>query len=166
MKDVRRTVMRITEYKDLIAQFENPIEHTCNMKVGMVFIANGGECPEGFCDSAWDSVPVSCDTVTVDAGYAITFAGSADVVGRSRIVNGAIDIGACEYDWLADYSAALGKRVAVTEAAPSVVETALNCSGLSSFFSSDRFMTAILAETPAVYKVAKIGEFLMRAIIL
>ena len=56
MKDVRITVMRITEYKDLIAQFENPIEHTCDMKVGMVFIAKGGECPEGFCDSAWDSV--------------------------------------------------------------------------------------------------------------
>ena len=70
-----------------------------------------------------DGIPVSCDTVTVDAGYAIAVAGATDVIGRSRIVNGAIDIGACEYDWLADYSAALGKRVAVTEAAPSVVET-------------------------------------------
>lgn len=56
MKDVRITVMRITEYKDLIAQFENPIEHTCSMREGMVFIARGGECPEGFCDSAWSSV--------------------------------------------------------------------------------------------------------------
>ena len=56
MKDVRITVMRITEYKDLMAQFENPIEHTCDMKVGMVFMAKGGECPEGFCDSAWYSV--------------------------------------------------------------------------------------------------------------
>ena len=48
--------MRITEYKDLMALFENPIEHTCDMKVGMVFIAKGGKCPEGFCDGAWDSV--------------------------------------------------------------------------------------------------------------
>ena len=56
MKDVRITVKRITTYPDLMAQFENPIEHTCDMKVGMVFIAKGGDCPEGFCDSAWDSV--------------------------------------------------------------------------------------------------------------
>ena len=56
MKDVRITVMRITAYPDLISKFENPIEHTCDMKEGMVFVAKGGECPEGFCDSAWDSV--------------------------------------------------------------------------------------------------------------
>jgi len=48
--------MRITSYPDLIARFENPIEHTCDMKEGMVFISKGGECPSGFCDSAWDSV--------------------------------------------------------------------------------------------------------------
>ena len=56
MKDVRITVMRITQYKDLMAQFENPIEHACSMKEGMVFVATGGRRPEGFCDSAWDSV--------------------------------------------------------------------------------------------------------------
>ena len=56
MKDVRITVMRITQYKDLMAQFENPIEHACSMKEGMVFVAKGGECPEGFCDSAWESL--------------------------------------------------------------------------------------------------------------
>ena len=56
MKDVRITVMRITQYKDLMAQFENPIEHACSMKEGMVFMAKGGERPENFCDSAWDSV--------------------------------------------------------------------------------------------------------------
>ena len=56
MKDVRITVMRITAYPDLINKFENPIEHACNMKEGMVFMAKGGECPEGFCNSAWDSV--------------------------------------------------------------------------------------------------------------
>ena len=48
--------MRITSYPDLIARFENPIEHTCDMKEGMVFIVKGGERPVGFCDSAWDSI--------------------------------------------------------------------------------------------------------------
>ncbi|MBR4376929.1 MAG: TIGR04076 family protein [Spirochaetia bacterium] len=56
MKNVRITVMRITQYKDLMAQFENPIEHACSMQEGMVFIAKGGEKPADFCDSAWDSV--------------------------------------------------------------------------------------------------------------
>ena len=56
MKDVRITVMRISQYKDLMAQFENPIEHACSMEEGMVFMAKGGEKPENFCDSAWDSV--------------------------------------------------------------------------------------------------------------
>ena len=56
MKKVRITVMRIASYPDLSAQYENPIEHTCDMKVGQVFIANGWERPEGFCLSAWDTV--------------------------------------------------------------------------------------------------------------
>ena len=54
--DVRITAVRKTEYKDLMAQYENPIEHTCGIAVGDVFISHGGECPEGFCDSAWESV--------------------------------------------------------------------------------------------------------------
>ena len=56
MKKVRITVKRIACYKDLIAQYENPIEHACEMKEGQVFIANGFNKPEGFCDSAWDSI--------------------------------------------------------------------------------------------------------------
>ena len=56
MKKCRITVMRITEYEDLMAQYENPIDHACDMEVGRVFIANGWEKPEGFCQSAWDSV--------------------------------------------------------------------------------------------------------------
>ena len=56
MKKVKITVKRITCYKDLIEQYENPIEHTCDMKEGQVFIANGFKKPEGFCDSAWDSI--------------------------------------------------------------------------------------------------------------
>lgn len=56
MKKVRITVVRISVYDDLITQYENPIEHACNMKVGQVFIANGWEKPEGFCNSAWDTI--------------------------------------------------------------------------------------------------------------
>ena len=56
MKDVRITVKRIARYDDLIAQYENPIEHTCEMQLGQVFVSHDGERPEGFCGSAWDSV--------------------------------------------------------------------------------------------------------------
>lgn len=54
MKKVRITVMRQTVYADLMEQYENPIEHACNMKVGQVFIANGWERPEGLCLTAWE----------------------------------------------------------------------------------------------------------------
>ena len=56
MKKVRITVKRIVEYKDLIAQYENPIEHACMIKEGQVFIANGWQKPKDFCDSAWEIV--------------------------------------------------------------------------------------------------------------
>ena len=56
MKKVRITVKRIACYSDLIEQYENPIEHACEMKEGQVFVANGFKKPEGFCDSAWDSI--------------------------------------------------------------------------------------------------------------
>ena len=56
MKKVKITVKKIACYKDLMAEYENPIEHACAMSVGQVFIANGWQRPEGFCDSAWDTV--------------------------------------------------------------------------------------------------------------
>lgn len=56
MKKVKITVMKITTYPDLILEFENPIEHTCSMKLGDTFISENGKIPNGFCDSAWDSV--------------------------------------------------------------------------------------------------------------
>ena len=43
-------------YRDLIAQYENPIEHACAMQLGQVFVVNDGTKPDGFCDSAWESV--------------------------------------------------------------------------------------------------------------
>ena len=48
--------MRQTCYPDLIAQYENPMEHACDVEVGQVFIANGWQRPEGLCLSAWESM--------------------------------------------------------------------------------------------------------------
>ena len=56
MKKVKITAIRKTEYADLMAQYENPIEHACDLQEGQVFIANGWERPEGFCLSAWESM--------------------------------------------------------------------------------------------------------------
>ena len=56
MNKVKITVMKIACYKDLMDKYENPIEHTCDMTLGQSFISIDGKNPEGFCDSAWDSV--------------------------------------------------------------------------------------------------------------
>ncbi|MCH5157113.1 MAG: TIGR04076 family protein [Clostridiales bacterium] len=56
MKKVKITVMKMARYDDLIAQYENPIEHACDMQLGQVFVAYDGQKPNGFCDSAWDSI--------------------------------------------------------------------------------------------------------------
>ena len=56
MKNCRITVMKMARYDDLIERFENPIEHACDMKLGREFVSVGGEKPEGFCDSAWESM--------------------------------------------------------------------------------------------------------------
>ena len=56
MKKVRITAIRKTEYLDLMAKYENPISHACDVQERQVWIANGWEKPEGFCRSAWDSI--------------------------------------------------------------------------------------------------------------
>lgn len=56
MIKVRITAMVKTEYPELMKLYENPIEHTCDVQVGQVWISENGECPQGFCSSAWDSV--------------------------------------------------------------------------------------------------------------
>ena len=56
MKKIRITVLRVACYKDLIEKYENPIEHACDMKEGQVFIANGPQKPDGFCESAWETL--------------------------------------------------------------------------------------------------------------
>ena len=56
MKKVRITVMRVARYDDLMAKYENPIAHACDMRQGQVFVANGWQKPEGMCDSAWETL--------------------------------------------------------------------------------------------------------------
>ena len=56
MKKCRITVMRITEYPDLMEQYEYPQENACDMHVGQVYIADGWKKPEGLCDSAWETM--------------------------------------------------------------------------------------------------------------
>ena len=48
--------MRIACYGDLIAKYENPIEHACELHEGQVFIADGMQRPDGLCESAWQSM--------------------------------------------------------------------------------------------------------------
>ena len=57
--------MRIACYRDLMAKYENPMEHACDMKK---FIANGWEKPEGMCDSAWESMSPFVMTLTHGGG--------------------------------------------------------------------------------------------------
>ena len=56
MKKVRITAIRQTVYPDLMAQYENPIEHTCDVKVGQQWISIDAKRPEGLCPSAWSSM--------------------------------------------------------------------------------------------------------------
>lgn len=56
MKRVKKTVMRITQYHDLMAQYENPIQHTCDMRLGQTFVVENCTRPAGMCDSAWETL--------------------------------------------------------------------------------------------------------------
>lgn len=56
MKKVKITVIRKANYVDLQTIYENPIEHACDLKEGMVFICDGINKPSGLCDSAWQSM--------------------------------------------------------------------------------------------------------------
>ena len=68
MKKVKITVMKTARYDDLIEKYENPIEHACDMKVGQTFLAVGRNKPEGFCDSAWESISAFVMTLSQGGG--------------------------------------------------------------------------------------------------
>ncbi len=56
MLKVRITAIRQNVYNDLIAQYENPIEHACDIRQGQQWISVNGKYPEGLCPSAWESM--------------------------------------------------------------------------------------------------------------
>ena len=53
MKTVKITVIRKARYDDLIARYENPISHACDVEEGQVFVSEGGARPATLCESAW-----------------------------------------------------------------------------------------------------------------
>ena len=56
MKTCKITALKRAVHQDLIDLYENPIEHACDMQVGQVFISKNATRPDGFCQSAWESV--------------------------------------------------------------------------------------------------------------
>ena len=56
LKPVRITAMRQTVYSDLMARYENIIEHACDISMGQTFVSVDGKRPEGLCESAWESM--------------------------------------------------------------------------------------------------------------
>ena len=56
MKTVKITVMKMVKHDDLIAKYENPIQHACDMQLGQTFYSVNGEKPDNMCDSAWESM--------------------------------------------------------------------------------------------------------------
>lgn len=54
--NVKITVVKKACYQDLIDQYENPIEHACDLKLGDIFISLDGQKPAGLCNEAWKSM--------------------------------------------------------------------------------------------------------------
>ena len=48
--------MRMARYDDLMALYENPIEHACDLHLGQTFIVDNIQKPDGMCDSAWETL--------------------------------------------------------------------------------------------------------------
>lgn len=43
-------------YPDLMARYENPMEEPCSVREGQIWYSVNGERPDGFCDSAWETL--------------------------------------------------------------------------------------------------------------
>lgn len=66
--DVKITVIRKACYEDLMAVYENPISHACDVNEGDVFISHKGEKPETLCDSAWGSMKKFVEELALGGG--------------------------------------------------------------------------------------------------
>ncbi len=68
MKKIKITAVRKACYPDLMEQYENPIEHTCDVREGQVWYSLDGEKPQDLCDSAWDSMAFFVKTLAAGGG--------------------------------------------------------------------------------------------------
>lgn len=68
MKTVRITALRKTEYPDLMAQYENPLEHSCDVVEGQVFLSVDGQPPQDFCPEAWRVMEPFVSTLAAGGG--------------------------------------------------------------------------------------------------
>ena len=68
MKKVRITAIRKACYPDLMAKYENPIRHACHVEEGMTWVCVDGCKPQGFCDSAWESMVSFVKTLAEGGG--------------------------------------------------------------------------------------------------
>lgn len=68
MKKVRITAIRRAFYPDLMKQYENPLSNPCNVTEGQVWVSEQGCKPEGFCDSAWESMAVFVEALARGGG--------------------------------------------------------------------------------------------------
>ena len=68
MNKVKIIAMRQTIHHDLIAQYENPIQHACEISEGQQWISINAKCPEGFCPSAWESMKTFVKQLSLGEG--------------------------------------------------------------------------------------------------
>jgi len=68
MNAVRISVIRKASYPDLIAKYENPIEHACDLSEGQEFVSVDAECPTGLCPEAWKTLAPFVKTLAEGGG--------------------------------------------------------------------------------------------------
>ena len=68
MKKVKITAMRRSCYPDLIEKYENPIEHPCEVEIGMEWVSENAQKPAGFCNAAWEGMAPFVKTLAEGGG--------------------------------------------------------------------------------------------------
>lgn len=61
-------MVRKVFHKDLMALYENPIDHACEINEGDQFISENGEKPDRLCQSAWESMQYFVKTLASGGG--------------------------------------------------------------------------------------------------
>ena len=56
MKQVKIIAIRRVQHDDLIAKYENPIEHACDVQEGQTWISTNGKRPDNLCPEAWKTM--------------------------------------------------------------------------------------------------------------